>query len=543
MHGGPCASWLESVERPETWAWKRRSSDATRSFACCEQLHAAERERKLRVVAVTGQAGMGKSRLAWELEKYLDGLAGPQLYYWHQGRSPSYGEGVTYWALGEMVRRRARIAEGEGPQTREKLRATLDEFVPDPDERRWLEPALGALLGVQEPDWDQREQLFSAWRTFLERVADKGPSVFVFEDLQWADTGMLDFLDHMLDWSRDRPMLIVTLARPEFLERRPNFGRGHRAFSSLHLEPLSEAAMTELLRGIAPGLGDDDVARIVARAEGLPLYTIETVRALVDSGHLVRNGDVYEPTGDLPVLDIPPTLRALIASRLDAIDPADRSLLQDGAVIGQVFSVPALAAIAGAALTRTSTMRLRAMAVKELVALENDPRSPERGQYRFTQGLIREVAYGTLSKRERRAKHVAAARYFEQLGRRGTCGRPGQSLSRGLRGSARGGGGRRGGRTGTSRPSRRGRAGRASPLPRTGSGVPGEGPRGDFRRAGPNRREPAGGWISDIHRTARSCRGAFPGRAGVAGGQRRQGPIGGNRRATGADASLRIQDR
>ncbi len=381
-----------------------------------EQLHAAERERKLRVVAVTGQAGMGKSRLAWELEKYLDGLAGPQLYYWHQGRSPSYGEGVTYWALGEMVRRRARIAEGEDPdETREKLRATLDEFVPDPDERRWLEPALGALLGVQEPDWDQREQLFSAWRTFLERVADKGPSVFVFEDLQWADTGMLDFLDHMLDWSRDRPMLIVTLARPEFLERRPNFGRGHRAFSSLHLEPLSEAAMTELLRGLAPGLAADDVARIVARAEGLPLYTIETVRALVDSGHLVRNGDIYEATGDLPVLDIPPTLRALIASRLDAIDPADRTLLQDGAIIGQVFSVPALAAIGGR-LDSDVDERLRAMAVKELVALENDPRSPERGQYQFTQGLIREIAYATLSKRERRAKHIAAARYFEQLG-------------------------------------------------------------------------------------------------------------------------------
>ncbi len=132
---------------------------------------------------------------------------------------------------------------------------------------------------------------------------------------------MLDFIDHMLDWSRDRPMLIVTLARPEFLERRPNFGRGHRAFSSLHLEPLSDAAMTELLRGLAPGTRATTMsARIVARAEGLPLYTIETVRALVDSGHLVRSGDIYEATGDLPVLDIPPTLRALIASRLDAID-------------------------------------------------------------------------------------------------------------------------------------------------------------------------------------------------------------------------------
>ncbi|MEP7377958.1 MAG: adenylate/guanylate cyclase domain-containing protein [Chloroflexota bacterium] len=155
-----------------------------------DQLHAAEREHKLRMVAITGQAGMGKSRLIWELEKYLDGLAGPELYYWHQGRSPSYGEGVSFWALGEMVRRRAHITEGEDEaSTREKLRKTLDDFVPDAQERRWLEPALGVLLGIDEADWGAREQLFSAWRTFFERIADKGPTVLAFEDLQWADNG------------------------------------------------------------------------------------------------------------------------------------------------------------------------------------------------------------------------------------------------------------------------------------------------------------------------------------------------------------------
>ncbi len=380
-----------------------------------DQVHAAERERKLHLVAVSGQAGIGKSRLAWELEKYLDGLAGPGLYYWHQGRTPAYGEGIAFWALGEMVRRRARIAEGEDVEsTRAKLRTTLDEFVPDAQERRWLEPALGALLGIDEADLAAREELFSAWRTFFERVADRGPVVLVFEDLQWADNGLLDFIEHLLEWSRDRAILIVTLARPELLDRRPNFGMGQRALIALHLDPLGADAMTSLLHGLAPGLEGSDLARIVERAEGVPLFAVETIRALADAGHLVRQGDAYALLGELPALDIPPTLRALIASRLDALGGDDRRLLQDAAVLGLSFSVAALAALADRPADEIAP-RLSDMAHKELVALEADPRSPERGQYRFRQGLIRETSYSTLSKKERRARHLAAARYFETL--------------------------------------------------------------------------------------------------------------------------------
>ena len=380
-----------------------------------EQVHAAERERKMRMVAISGQAGIGKSRLIWELEKYLDGLAGPQLYYWHQGRSPSYGEGIAFWALGEMVRGRARIAEGEDEaSTRGKLRATLDEFVPDPQERRWLEPALGALLGIDEADWAAREQLFSAWRTFFERIADKGPTVLVFEDLQWADTGLLDFVEHLVEWSRDRPMLVVTLARPELLERRPNFGMGYRALVALHLEPLPNEAMRVLLHGLVSDIGEADLARIVERSAGVPLYAVETVRSLVDGGHLVRHGDVYELVGELPTLDVPPTLRALIAARLDALEASDRALLQDAAVLGLAFGVPALAALTGGAEQHVES-QLRQLSHKELVALETDPRSPERGQYRFRQGMIREISYATLSRRERRGRHLAAARYYETM--------------------------------------------------------------------------------------------------------------------------------
>ncbi len=379
-----------------------------------EQLHAAERERRLRFVAISGQAGIGKTRLIWELEKYLDGLAGPKLYYWHQGRSPSYGEGVAFWALGEMVRRRARIAEDEdAASTRQKLRDTLTDFVPDADERRWLEPALGALLGLDKPE-STREQLFSAWRTFFERVADRGPSVFVFEDLQWADAGLLDFIEHLAEWSRDRPMLVVTLARPELLERRPNFGLGQRALVAMHLEPLSADAMAALLRGVVPTLGEADLARIVGRAEGVPLYAVETLRTLADQGHIVRHGDGYEVVGTLPDLAVPPNLRALIAARLDALDPPLRALLQHASVLGSRFPVAALAGLTGRSAEVAET-DLRELCRKELVALEVDPRSPDRGQYRFMQAMLREVAYATLARRDRRSLHLAAASYYERL--------------------------------------------------------------------------------------------------------------------------------
>jgi class 3 adenylate cyclase len=377
-----------------------------------DQYHTVTREGRPRLVSIMGPAGIGKSRLSWEFLKYIDGVLEP--VWWHSGRSPAYGEGITFWALGEMVRTRAGLAESDDEEsTRAAITAMLAEHVPDEDERRWIEPAMLTLLGIGDQGGGSEEH-FAAWRTFFERMADTSPVALVFEDLHWADSGLLDFIDHVLEWTRDRPIYIVTLARPELLEKRPTWGAGKRQFTSIFLEPLSESAMRDLLVGLIPGLPETALRAIVGRADGVPLYAVETVRMLVAEGRLKEEDGGYVPTGDLDELAVPDTLTALIASRLDALDPGDRTLLQDASVLGQSFTPEALAAVSQAA-AEDLEQRLRQLARRELLVLRADPRAPDRGQYAFVQSLIREVAYNTLARSDRKTRHLAAARYFEAL--------------------------------------------------------------------------------------------------------------------------------
>ncbi len=373
--------------------------------------HATGREGRPRLVSVMGPAGIGKSRLAWEFLKYVDGMV--ERVWWHDGRSPAYGDGISFWALGEMIRGRARLQETDDePTTRAAIAAMLETHVPDEAERTWIEPALLSLLGVESGAGSQ--QLFGAWRTFFERLSTSGPVVMVFEDLHHADAGLLDFIDHMLEWSRSVPILIVTLARPELLERRSDWGAGKRSFTSIHLEPLPIPAMRELLAGLVPGLPTAARDAIVARADGVPLYAVETVRMLLSQGRLVLQDGVYQPVDDLSDLAVPETLTALISARLDELDGADRGLVADAAVLGQSFTLAGVAAVSGLDPVALEP-RLRALVRRELLVQLLDPRSPERGQYAFVQALIREVAYNTLAKRDRKMRHLAAARFFESL--------------------------------------------------------------------------------------------------------------------------------
>ena len=374
--------------------------------------HASADEGRAQLVSVTGVAGIGKSRLAWEFYKYFDGL--PQFTYWHRGRCLAYGEGVAYWALADMVRMRCRIAEDEAHDSaRAKLREALEEHLTDPEERAFVEPRLAQLLGLADGENPDRQDLFAAWRLFFERLAEVYPTVLAFEDMQWADASLLDFVEHLLDWSRNHPLYVITLARPELVERRPTWGAAQRNFTSIHLDPLPEQSMGELLDGLVPGLPAGMRGQILDRAEGVPLYAVETVRMLLDRGDLVQDGPVYTPTGEIVSLDVPETLHALIAARLDGLTPDERRLLQDGAVLGKTFTERGLAALGGVEGAEVGAILTR-LVRKEVLSLQTDPRSPEHGQYGFLQDLVRHVAYETLSRRERRARHLAAAAYLDE---------------------------------------------------------------------------------------------------------------------------------
>jgi class 3 adenylate cyclase len=378
-----------------------------------DQFHATGRDRSARLISVVGEAGIGKTRLSWELEKYIDGLA--ESVYWHRGRSPSYGEGLTMWALGEMVRSRSGISdEDDAAKSRLKLRTAVAQYVTSEEDRRWLEPRLAALLGLETVPSGDRAELYGAFRTFFHYISDLGTTVLVFEDMHWADAGLLDFVTELVERSPRHPIFVVTLARPELLAEHPGFGSGHHNFISLHLAPLSDTSMGELIRGMIPGISDDAALSLVERAGGIPMYAVEFVRMLLGSGELVEDAGAYVITGSIDHLALPESLQAVVGARLDRLPPADRELIQDAAVLGQSFTADGLAIVRDGDV-RSIAGDLAPLVRNQLLEVDDDPRSPERGQYRFVQSVIREVAYGRLSRADRYARHLKVAEYFEGL--------------------------------------------------------------------------------------------------------------------------------
>jgi class 3 adenylate cyclase/tetratricopeptide (TPR) repeat protein len=357
-----------------------------------------------RLVTVVGDAGSGKSRLLWEFFKVVDGIE--QVRFWHQGRCLSYGTGVAYWALAEMIRARAGIAEEEDPASaREKLRATVERFVADDRERGLVEPRLAHLLGLEQRTASEPADLFSGWRLFFERMAATNPVILVFEDLQWADSGLLDFVDYLLEWSADLPLFVLALGRPDLEARRPGWG------ATARLQPLPAAAMQRLLAGLVPGLPTHLATRILERAEGVPLYAVEIVRMLLDRGLIAQDGPRYVVTSEIADLEVPETLHALVAARLDNLDARERALLQDAAVLGQSFSAAAVAAVGGRAEADVRRA-LDGLVAKQVLGSLHDERLAESGQYHFLQALLRTIALGTLSRRDRKARHLAAAQHL-----------------------------------------------------------------------------------------------------------------------------------
>jgi class 3 adenylate cyclase len=376
-------------------------------------LHATARESRARLVSIVGDGGIGKSRLSDEFLIYIDGLSDD--VYYHAGRSPAYGDGLTFWSLAEMVRQRCGIAETDDDhRTRTKLRTTLTEYVADAGERDWLEPHLAGLLGVAAVPDVERPELFAAWRTFFERVADRGPTIMVFEDIHWADSGLLDFVEEMVKRASHHPIQIVTLARQDLLERRPGWGSAQAHSVGVQLGPLADVDVRDLVDGMVPGIPEELRDRIVSTAAGIPLYAVEFVRMLVGDGTLVRDGSRW--TADAAAeLAIPDSLIGVVGARIDLLSADDRRVLEDAAILGHSFTPDGLALLRDET-AETVQAALARLVDASLLELNTDPRSPERGQYQFVQALIREVAHGRLPKADRRHRHLLVAEYLQTIG-------------------------------------------------------------------------------------------------------------------------------
>ncbi len=378
-----------------------------------ELFHAAADRKVPRLVMVSGPAGVGKSRLGWEFEKYIDGLA--ETVWWHRGRCLSYGDGVAFWALAEIVRQRLGIAEEDSTDTAAaKLAQGLDRFVPDPDERAYAGARLGRLLGVTFPGDSgtalAREELFAGWRLFFERLAATLPVVLLVEDAQYADSGLLAFLDHLIDWVRDLPVYVLVFARPELHQGRPGFGAGRNRIT-LTIDPLDPASMDQLVDALVPGMPSPARAAVISQAQGIPLFAVETVRALIDRDIVQPAEGVYRLVGDVGELMVPDSLHALLAARLDALDPDVRRLVTDAAVLGTSFPAEALIAVSGLD-EQAVRAALAELVRREVLSVSADPLSPERGSYQFSQQMLRQVAYDTLSRRDRKTRHLKVAAHL-----------------------------------------------------------------------------------------------------------------------------------
>ena len=384
-----------------------------------ELFHGVEETHRPALLVVSGDAGVGKSRLGWEFFKYVDGLT--RSAWWHQGRCLSYGEGVAFYALAEAIRGRLQnvpTAQEQTPPEAEDQTALLENglarFVPDPEEREWLQPRLGALLGINAVGSYKREDLFSAWTRFLHCLSDDGdPVVLLIDDAQHADDGLLDFVEHLLAVGTF-PCFVLLLGRPSLLEKRPTLATNRRA-NVLHLDNLTDAEMSTLLDGLVVGLPGSVRNALVERSEGTPLYAVETVRSLIDRDLVLPRGGQYVLANgeslDLDAVSAPASLQALIAARLDTLPPDLRRVIDQASVLGAAFTRESIAGLC--ADLPDLDAALAGLVRAQLLSQESSRFSTEVGHYRFVQTGVRQVAYGTLSRRDRKASHLAVVQQLE----------------------------------------------------------------------------------------------------------------------------------
>ncbi len=401
--GAPHARMGADVIRSLTTPLVGRTRDLTLLLTAFEK---AVAERSVQLLTLIGEPGIGKSRLVAELLADIDRR--PGLVTWRQARCLPYGEG-PFWALSEIVKAHAGIYDDDDA---DKATAKLDAVLPDREDRTWLRARLLPLLGLGSGVAASRDESFTAWRLFIEALAESGPTVVVLEDLHWADDALLDFIEHLTQWSSELPLLVVATTRPELLEQHPNWTGGMRNALSIGLSRLSDAETDQLLSTMLTDLVVEPSTRaaVLERAEGNPLYAEEFARMLRDrAAGAASVADSHEPGAPI---EPPVGIAALVAARLDALPQEHKALLADAAVVGKVFWAEAVASMGGRDPVDVERA-LHDLGRKELVRVVRQPSMAGQREYVFWHVLVRDVAYSQLPRVGRAERHVAAADWIE----------------------------------------------------------------------------------------------------------------------------------
>jgi class 3 adenylate cyclase/tetratricopeptide (TPR) repeat protein len=363
----------------------------------------ARHERTPQLLTLVGVPGIGKSRLVYELSRIVD--ADPEIITWRQGRCLAYGDGITLWALGEIVKAQVGVVEQDSTDDiAAKVHQSVEDTLAGTGDESRVESHLLALLvlaGEAQLGGDRHNEAFAAWRRYLEGLAEQRPLVLVVEDIHWADESLLDFLDELVDWLTDVPLLVVATARPELLERRPNWGGGKLNATTFALSPLTDEQTAELIARLLarPVLAAESQQSLLDRAGGNPLYAEQFV-------------ELYVEYGSTDELGLPETLQGIIAARLDGLSAAEKGLLQDAAVVGKVFWASSI----GRDPADASAF-LHSLERKGFVRRQRRSSLEGESEFAFAHALVRDVSYGQIPRADRARRHGAVAQWIEALGR------------------------------------------------------------------------------------------------------------------------------